>query len=142
MTQPKHETTGLTEVPSYKLPTTVVPSHYKIHQVPNFRTFMCRGEVEIDVDVREATRSITLHARDLIITSAYVLHENGTRLNAITVPATVKLTDPTTGKQHEKKFKSAASLDEATERATFTLTWPPRGTAAPSPAFAALTKER
>ena len=107
------------EQPSYKLPTGVVPSHYKIYQVPNFSTFMCQGEVTIDIDVQEPTSRITLHARDLIITSAFVVHENGTCLDAITVPATVKLTDPTSGKQIDKSFTSAASLDAASERATF-----------------------
>jgi hypothetical protein len=105
--------------PSYKLPGGVVPSHYAIVQAPNFSTFMCKGEVTIDIDVQEPTSSITLHARDLIIDAAYVVHENGTRLDSILVPATVKLIDPDTGKAHDHSFTSAASLDLENERARF-----------------------
>jgi aminopeptidase N len=112
---------GIAEVeqPSYKLPTTVVPSHYKIHQFPSFKNFRCQGEVTIDIDVASPVSSITLHARDLIITSAYVEHANGTCLDAIMGTATVKLTDALSGKQVEKTFASAASLDADNERATF-----------------------
>jgi puromycin-sensitive aminopeptidase len=113
--------TGIAEVeqPSYKLPTTVVPSHYKIHQVPSFENFRFRGQVSIDIDVTEPVSSITLHARDLMITSAYVEHANGTYLDAVMGTSTVKFTDPTTGKPVEKTFASAASLDVDNERATF-----------------------
>ncbi|CAN5146731.1 M1 family metallopeptidase [soil metagenome] len=105
--------------PDYKLPTTVVPSHYVIHKTPNFRDFTFAGDVGIDIEVREEVGGITLHARDLMLTSAFVEHENGTRLNAILVPATVVFIDPTTGKPTEKSFSSAASLDVDSERATF-----------------------
>lgn len=109
------------EQPDYKLPTTVVPSHYLIHKTPNFDDFTVAGEVVIDIDVREEVGAITLHSRDLMITSAFVEHENGTRLNALNVPATVIFFDPVTGKPVEKSFSSAASLDVANERATFTF---------------------
>ncbi len=119
MCKPNDANSSAVEQPDYKLPTTVVPSHYVIHETPNFDDFTIPGEVTIDIDVREEVSAITLNARDLMITSAFVEHENGTRLNALLVPATVIFFDPTSGAPVEKSFTSAATLDVARERATF-----------------------
>jgi puromycin-sensitive aminopeptidase len=107
------------DVPEYKLPTSVVPLHYKIRKTPNFGTFTFDGTVEIDIDVRRPINSIQLHAKELKITSAYVIHANGTRLDALMTTASVKIADKDTSKYSDVEFASAATLDAEAERATF-----------------------
>lgn len=107
------------EVPSYKLPTSVIPSHYRVRQMPNFGTFTFTGEVEIDVDVLRPTCSLTLNTKDLKITSAYVVHENGTRLDALKTRATVRFADAETSKYADIEHESAGTYDAEAERTTF-----------------------
>lgn len=109
----------VSDVPSYKLPTSVVPVHYKIRKTPNFGDFTFAGTAEIDIDVRRAVNSITLNAKELQITKAYVLHENGTRLDAMITTASVKVADKDTSKYSDVTFDSSATLDSEAERATF-----------------------
>lgn len=45
----------------YRLPTSVVPSHYLLILEPNFDAISFTGYVEIDVIVTEKTDNITLH---------------------------------------------------------------------------------
>ncbi|MCB2014019.1 MAG: M1 family metallopeptidase [Sphingobium sp.] len=55
-----------------QLPRTAVPSHYRIKVVPDAANLTFTGEASIDVDVKEATDSLTLNAADLDITSATI----------------------------------------------------------------------
>jgi hypothetical protein len=62
----------MTSVPAgteYRLPITVVPSHYTIRLVPYFedRNFTFDGEVEINVKATTDASSITLHYDDMDI---------------------------------------------------------------------------
>ncbi len=54
----------------YRLARTVVPRAYRIHLTPDLEAFSFTGRVEIDVDVTEATSSVTLHALDLDLGTA------------------------------------------------------------------------
>ncbi len=117
----KHANTAESAVPSYKLPTYAVPSHYRVRQMPDFGTFTFKGEVEIDIDVVRPTNTLALNAKDLKITSAYVVHENGTRLDALMTRATVKFADAETSKHADIEHDSAADYDAEAERATFTF---------------------
>jgi alanyl aminopeptidase len=67
------------EAPKLRLPQTVAPTHYavELHLDPNQKTFA--GTVDIDVDVREATRVIWLHGKELTIQTAKL---GDTRLEA------------------------------------------------------------
>jgi puromycin-sensitive aminopeptidase len=54
----------------HRLPTDVLPRRYRLHLAPDLRTFAVQGRVEIDLDVRTATREIVLHAAELEIREA------------------------------------------------------------------------
>ena len=54
----------------HRLPSDVLPRRYRIHLEPDLATFDVKGRVEIDLDVKKATREIVLHAVDLAITEA------------------------------------------------------------------------
>mmetsp|Transcript_2671 Transcript_2671/g.10383 ORF Transcript_2671/g.10383 Transcript_2671/m.10383 type:complete len:883 (-) Transcript_2671:311-2959(-) len=52
------------------LPSDVQPEKYDLTLEPDFERFMFDGSVKITVDVQEATDSITLHTKELMIASA------------------------------------------------------------------------
>ncbi len=56
----------------FRLPKTVVPSHYEIDLTPNFEELTFRGTVAIDVDVLEPVSSILINAHELTIGEASV----------------------------------------------------------------------
>ncbi len=64
----------------YRLPRTVVPIRYDlaITADPGSPTFS--GTVDIDVNVLEASRVVTLNAKELTVSSVIARHENGTSL--------------------------------------------------------------
>lgn len=67
----------------FRLGDNVIPAHYKIYLKPNCETFdTIAGVTEIDITVKRPTRSITLHANGLAIGKAWVVAENGCRLEA------------------------------------------------------------
>ena len=49
----------------YRLVRTVVPSAYRIFLTPDLENFTFAGRVEIDVQIDEEVRELTLHALDL-----------------------------------------------------------------------------
>src|ERR1019366_524991 len=49
----------------YRLARNVIPSAYRIFITPDLDTAAFAGRVEIDVDIRESTTSLTLHSLDL-----------------------------------------------------------------------------
>ena len=79
----------------FRLPTNVRPVRYKLTLTPDLERFTFAGEVSIEIDVVEATDSVTLNAADLEIAVAELTLEDGAEL-----PATVV-------------------IDEETERAAF-----------------------
>ena len=60
---------GTDDTSSYRLPTTVLPHHYRLTLVPDLGAATFTGEVSIDVSVEEATPSIVLNAAELTIES-------------------------------------------------------------------------
>lgn len=54
----------------FRLPKTVMPKHYGLTLVPDLEKETFRGRVDIDVDVRTATREIVLNALDLELVRA------------------------------------------------------------------------
>ena len=55
---------------SYRLPTTVLPRHYRLTLAPDLGAATFTGEVEIDVSVDAPVTSIVLNAAELAIASA------------------------------------------------------------------------
>ncbi|KAI1454391.1 peptidase family M1-domain-containing protein [Annulohypoxylon moriforme] len=54
------------------LPTNVIPTHYDVTLEPNFDKFTFEGKALIDFDVKEETKSISLHTIDLDIHSVNI----------------------------------------------------------------------
>ena len=54
----------------FRLPRQVVPTHYDIHLEPDLETFTFVGAVGVDIEVTEATSSISLNAAEVDIKSA------------------------------------------------------------------------
>ncbi len=82
---------------SFRLPKTVKPSNYNIKLTPDLTKFTFAGTVDIDVDVLEATSTVKINAKELVISAFTATNSAGTRLD---------------GK---------ISLDEETEIATITF---------------------
>lgn len=59
------------------LPTNVRPVHYRVHLTPNFETFKFDGDVKVDVEVKEATKTIVVNVLDLEVSAASVSYESG-----------------------------------------------------------------
>eukprot|EP01127_Copromyxa_protea_P012138 TRINITY_DN3126_c0_g1_i1.p1 TRINITY_DN3126_c0_g1~~TRINITY_DN3126_c0_g1_i1.p1 ORF type:complete len:867 (-),score=252.09 TRINITY_DN3126_c0_g1_i1:54-2654(-) len=59
------------------LPTNVTPSHYRVHLTPNFETFKFDGKVDVQVSVKEATKTVVVNTLDLEILSASISYESG-----------------------------------------------------------------
>lgn len=58
----------------YRLPTTVVPDAYRLRIEPDLQAARFAGSVEIDVDVAEATDTVTLNAVDLELDDLSLIH--------------------------------------------------------------------
>jgi len=56
------------------LPTNVRPKHYRVHLTPNFESFKFDGKVEVQVEVKEATKTIVVNVLDLEISNAVVTY--------------------------------------------------------------------
>ncbi|KAI0018365.1 peptidase family M1-domain-containing protein [Xylariomycetidae sp. FL0641] len=54
------------------LPTNVIPTHYDVTLEPDFKKFTFEGKLLVDFDVREETRSISLHTLEIDIHSAHI----------------------------------------------------------------------
>lgn len=91
---------ALPEIPS-DLPRTARPSHYAIAIKPDMATMKFAGTAAIDIDVTEATPTLTLHAADLDISSARLTPLGGGTAQPLTV-----------------------AVDAATQHATFTAPAP------------------
>ena len=62
---------GVADDPAaYRLPTAVLPRHYRLTLTPDLAAATFAGEVEIDVDVTEPTATVVLNAAELAISSA------------------------------------------------------------------------
>ncbi|MFP4512005.1 MAG: M1 family aminopeptidase [Acidimicrobiales bacterium] len=72
--------TASTEIDRYRLPRTVVPSHYALVLEPDLEAARFSGSVQIDLEVIEPADELVLNALDLDITSARLVGPNGTTL--------------------------------------------------------------
>ena len=72
----------------FRLPRTVVPSHYDLTITPGPESRIFHGDVAINVDVLKPTSVVKINAKNLVITSALARHESGTVLNGtVTIDA-------------------------------------------------------
>src|SRR5581483_9008880 len=62
----------------YRLPRSVIPSHYRLALDPDLEACTFEGTADIDVVVTEATDTVTVNAADLVIHEATVGGQNGT----------------------------------------------------------------
>ena len=81
----------------YRLPRTVIPSHYELSLTPDLAAATFGGHVIIDVDVRESVAEITLNTAELTLHTATLYNDAGQR------------------------FEASVATDEETERSTMTL---------------------
>ena len=65
-----------TAIDPYRLPSSVVPSHYKLHLSPNLETETFTGEVEISIEIVEPASEILLNSKEIDIKSARLIGEN------------------------------------------------------------------
>ncbi|MGA2837139.1 MAG: M1 family metallopeptidase [Acidimicrobiales bacterium] len=79
---------GTDDPSSYRLPTTVLPRHYRLTLVPDLAGATFTGEVAIDVTIAAATSTVVLNAAELVIDSATLAAADG---GAAPVPASVTL---------------------------------------------------
>lgn len=66
----------------YRLPRTVIPSHYDISLSPDGASRIFSGEVAITVDVLSPVSTIKLNAKHMVVSSALARHSGGTVLEA------------------------------------------------------------
>lgn len=64
----------------HRLPSFVVPSHYRIHLEPDLAEATFSGSVEIEVEVGQATDDIQINSSELVISTASLLDAVGTRV--------------------------------------------------------------
>ncbi len=69
----------------HRLPSSVVPSHYRIRLEPDLEQATFIGTVEIEVEVEHATDTIQMNAADLVIQSARVLDSIGSNTEAASI---------------------------------------------------------
>lgn len=55
-----------------RLPVTIVPLRYHLHLYPNLETFTFAGLLEVELDVKQPTKSILCYAAELEISKASV----------------------------------------------------------------------
>ncbi|MGY6501562.1 MAG: M1 family aminopeptidase [Acidimicrobiales bacterium] len=70
-----------TDTDRYRLPRTVVPSHYDLVLAPDLDTATFTGSAAIDLEVVEPTDEVALNALDLTIATARLVGPNGTTLD-------------------------------------------------------------
>jgi puromycin-sensitive aminopeptidase len=71
---------AMSDIDRYRLPRSVVPSHYDLVLEPDLDTASFTGTVDIDVTVAEPVDEIVLNALDIDITAARLVGPNGTTL--------------------------------------------------------------
>jgi puromycin-sensitive aminopeptidase len=93
----------------HRLPSFVVPSHYRIHLEPNLDEATFAGTVEIEVEVGQRTDNIQINSADLQISSASVLDAVGGEIVA-------------TGTEHDEDMERATlSFDSELATGPYTI---------------------
>lgn len=104
---------------SMRLPKTVFPVHYDLSIHPNLTTLDFSGVVRILLDVREDTRTLVLHAKQMQISKVFLLSPEGVKpLKVLEYPrfhqlALVSDTTLTKGRKYEVHLEFAANLSDS-----------------------------
>ncbi|KAL6114743.1 erap1 [Pungitius sinensis] len=102
-----------------RLPKAVHPLHYDLSLHPNLTTLDFSGVVRIQLDVREDTGAIVLHAKEMQVSSAWLLAPGGARpLRVLEYPRfhqLALLSDAvlTRGRRYEVQLEFAANLSDS-----------------------------
>ncbi|RPI23673.1 MAG: M1 family peptidase, partial [Actinobacteria bacterium] len=83
---PSHRPPSIASVSTeadFRLPRTVVPSHYDLTLAPDLDTATFTGSVSAAIDVKEPVRAVVVNAIELEISSATLVSPNGERLEAV-----------------------------------------------------------
>ncbi|KAM8887021.1 endoplasmic reticulum aminopeptidase 1b isoform 1-T5 [Spinachia spinachia] len=102
-----------------RLPKTVSPLHYELSLHPNLTTLDFKGVVRIQLDVQEDTGAIVLHAKQMQVSSAWLLAPEGARpLRLLEYPRfhqLALLSDAvlTRGRRYELQLEFAANLSDS-----------------------------
>ena len=70
-----------------RLPTTVIPAHYTLKLTPDLRAATFSGEETIDVNISQATRSITLNAIEINFLSVTIFPNGPQETGTVTLDA-------------------------------------------------------
>ena len=65
------------EIDPYRLPSSVVPSHYDLHLKPDLDAESFSGDVSVAVDLHEPAKSILLNSKELELKSARLIGDSG-----------------------------------------------------------------
>jgi puromycin-sensitive aminopeptidase len=74
----------MTKAEFSRLPSSVIPSNYKIHLIPDLANFTFKGECEVKVAVKEETDLVICNASNLEVHAAFVLVEGQEEITAET----------------------------------------------------------
>ena len=74
------------------LPTQLRPTHYKLELTPDLNTLTFNCVEEIAVDVTEVATEVTLHSKEIFITSAMFHGESGLQVEVTEIAYNLKLT--------------------------------------------------
>ncbi|XP_037536182.1 endoplasmic reticulum aminopeptidase 1b [Nematolebias whitei] len=102
-----------------RLPQTVGPLHYDLTLHPNLTTLDFTGVVRISLDVREATSTVILHAKQMQVSNVLLLGPDGARpLKVLEYPGfhqLALLSDSvlTKGRNYEVQLEFAANLSDS-----------------------------
>ncbi|XP_055017294.1 endoplasmic reticulum aminopeptidase 1b isoform X2 [Boleophthalmus pectinirostris] len=102
-----------------RLPTSVLPIHYDLSIHPNLTTLDFTGVVRIQLDVRENTDTIVLHAKQMQVSNVFLIGPNGVKpLDVLEYPrfhqlALVSDTVLTKGRKYEVHLEFAANLSDS-----------------------------
>jgi puromycin-sensitive aminopeptidase len=69
----------------HRLPSSVVPSHYRIHLEPDLVEATFSGKVEIEIELGQATSSIQINSAELEISSAWITDAVGSKIETTEV---------------------------------------------------------
>ena len=66
-----------TDIDPYRLPGSVIPSHYDLHIRPDLESETFAGEVDISLEMTEAVSEIVLNSKEIELAAATLVGENG-----------------------------------------------------------------
>ncbi|RZM32459.1 MAG: M1 family peptidase, partial [Sphingomonas sp.] len=106
-------TTSSTAIAAGQLPKTVTPVAYDIEVVPDAVKMTFAGSETIDVDVKQATRTITLNAADLAISSATIDGKPATvAYDTAQQRVTLSLAQPATVGRHKLAMRWTGKINQ------------------------------